>query len=202
MDDKETAVGTNHSRFIYYHDTMQENTKKDNIELEEAEISRMVRDGFSFVCEYQKTKRKWYGKKYSVKVSEEFTIKEPTLGTLDRISREVVKIAEAEQKISDSIGVAETAIFATKYTKLMCRALAIAVVDSGANVYCKGRYEVDEREVERITDVIYGTISPRDLKLAMNMMFACENMADFIACIVLMSINRTSRPDAIQEREG
>ena len=78
---------------------MEEKNDIKQLELEREELNRIVNNGVTFEVEDVEamvTKRSFFGlfkKRELVKVTKKFKIEEPTLGTLDRLSREWVELA-------------------------------------------------------------------------------------------------------------
>lgn len=178
------------------------NKDQDIMSMEKAEVDRLVKNGFSFSVEYDIERRNWYGRKVREHKVESFHIEEPTLGTLDRMCREFVKMAEVDQSKVKGSDMADVYKWAADYSRSACRAIAYGVIgrEYGAVVSSDGFKSVDglERRVDELADLFLATMKPNDLKTATMYVLASMNIGDFLASIVLMSGQRTSKPDTVE----
>lgn len=165
--------------------------------LEQKEASRLARDGYIFAVEYDELRKTIFGKKV-VHHADEYRIEEPTLGMLDRMSKEWVNI-----KIGGSEGVIDEAKLSVADNAMrMCRIIAIAVIGSnGKNMIRCGAGEIrrQEKEIERLSGIFAACVKPSQLKDIAYYILAASNLADFMTATTLMRAERTTRPSGVAE---
>lgn len=172
-------------------------------ELEKKEARRIIQNGFDFNCEYDITKKTWYGKKRTEHRIERFHIAEPTLGTLDRISEEFVSISDILD-FDQSCDINEAKNLVVKYARTACRAIAIAVVGNDWHRLIEKHgiiyASVINKRIDELTEVFLHCIKPSELKDIMMYIMATMNLGDFLASIMLMSAQRTTRPNMVEQK--
>ena len=173
-------------------------TDKEKNKIELSEIERLTKEGFSFKVEYDVTKHTIFGAKKR-HVSKEYNIEEPTLGTLDRMTKEWLKMDIQEG--GDSMNTAKVA--ASQHALRMCRVVAIAVVGSeyGKNVskYGWGARKSEEKRIDELAEIFAKCIRPSDLKKISYFILASANLVDFFAAITMMRAQRTTKPSVVAE---
>ena len=130
-------------------------------------------------------------------VTEEYAIKEVTLGVLDRCSEIWLKFKLSElEGLEDSKAVDAAYELAHRHTKELAKVLAILVV--GEEYYCDKEW--GNKEIARLTELFYQYIKPSqvsDLALFIN---TASGLVDFVNSMRLMQMSDTTAPsDRIDE---
>ncbi len=184
---------------------MQDNKK---IEQERSELNALINKGVSFeVKDIVFDKHiKAFGlirKKKAREIKRKFTIEEPTLATLDRLSAEWIEFADVEEtlKTSDATAVARTL---AKDQAIRCaRVIAIATLGEDRLIAKPNKGGVkwveDSKKVEELTELFSRTIKPSMLYQLCVLISAMCNFGDFLNSIRLMSVERTTMPIRIEE---
>ncbi|ERJ86136.1 hypothetical protein HMPREF1988_00195 [Porphyromonas gingivalis F0185] len=185
---------------------------KDNkrvLEQERAELNTMINRGVSFEVQDVEVQRKRYffgllKKKTLTPVTRKFTIEEPTLGTLDRLSAEWVEMAIDEEALRGENGMLQARIMTKKHAQRCAKVIALAVLGSDYLVPKLGvrgviRYEYNTARLEELTGLFARQIKPSELYQIYVLITAMCNLGDFLNSIRLMSADRTSAPDRIEE---
>lgn len=160
--------------------------------LEAQELALLLGEGRSFTISHRVRQRVqgWRGwllrqKEWATR-SETFTIAEPTLSTLDRLSREWLALTYDEASLSsggDEMW-GEAKRLAHQHPQRLARIVAIATLGG----------EYTEREAQRLTALFFETVKPSELITIAQWLTSVCNLGDFIASIRLMSASRTSKP--------
>lgn len=180
--------------------------RKTLTDIEKEEINLLLEKGVKFSVTYKVWKRKkgirgWLGQKKQEEVTENFTIEQPTLGTLDRLSEIWVNMEIDEEGLGK--GGQETLATAKREAhdnaKLMARVAALAVMGEDYRIIedrGDGRKEIKYKETEakRLTELFYETLTPSKLVELANVITSSCNLADFIGSMRLMSGARTTQP--------
>ena len=128
------------------------------------------------------------------KVSKErYTIKEPTLAVLDKISAEQIELAIDEELMSSQDGISAARKMVHAHALRMARIIAIAVL--GGDNIIKG----DDKELNDLADLFYKNIKPSRLIELLLMINTISNLGDFTNSIRLMSASRTTIPIRVEE---
>lgn len=186
---------------------MQE-TKKI-LEQERSELNALINRGVSFEVQDIEVQYKSYlwglfKKKILVPITRNFVIKEPTLGTLDRLSSEWIEMAIDEETIKGEDGMLQARKMTKKHALRCARVIALAVLgsdylipkaDNGGIV----RYEEDTKRLEELTRLFARQIKPSELHQLYVLINAMCNLGDFLNSIRLMSADRTTIPIRIEE---
>lgn len=184
---------------------------KKKLEQERNELNTLINKGVSFDVvdiEYY-TVKKFFGlvkKKIPKEIKRTFKIQEPTLATLDRLSAEWVEIAIDDNALQsvDSMKAARTL---THDNAIRCaRIIAIAALGEDRLIPRPGkgctRWVEDTKKVEELTSLFARTIKPSKLYQIYVLISAMCNLGDFMNSIRLMSMERTTMPDQIEENNG
>lgn len=184
---------------------MKADEYNEQIAREKRELSKMVQQGFSFSCEYDITTKRgpWgiFGKKTEHKL-EKYTIEEPTLGTLDRLSQEFIMLDTEAPELKGLDLIAKSKVLAAKYSYNVCRIIAIAVLGRKASrlsAYNGGvEQSIIEEKINALAGIFMHCVKPSDLVVIMDKILAISNLVDFISSIMLMSVSRTSKPNMVE----
>lgn len=183
----------------------------EGLEQERAELNALIGLGYEFSIERDipKAKKYLFGlvKKYTCsKERETFRIGEPTLGTLDRLSREWVELAMDEERMKSADGMSYAKEMVARHARRCAKIVALAVIGSEYEIptVVRGvvRYRRDTKRLEELTDLFFRTVKPSSLYKLVVMISAISNLGDFVNSIRLMSPQRTSTPNLIEEGEG
>lgn len=189
------------------HMTMEEE-KKTDLEKEKSELNALIRKGVSFeVKDIQvETEKRFFGlirRRRLVEVTRKFTIVEPTLSTLDRLSAEWIELAidEKAMKSEDAMVVART--MAHKHSIRCARIVAIAVLGVD-RLKCESKsgyphWVEDTEKLNTLTDLFARQIKPSRLHQLAVLVNSMSNLGDFMNSIRLMSTDRTTTPIRIEE---
>lgn len=183
----------------------RETAEKTLQEIERDELNLMIQNGVRFSVSRKIYKRPagplgFLLPRQAETVKETFTIQEPTLNTLDRLSEIWVgmDIPEAELTAGGQKTLAAAKRVAHKNTRKMARIIAIAVL--GEDYYyniqdASGRIrrKTDDRELDRLTDLFAHNIKPSDLLGLAQTLTSVSNLGDFIGSMRYMSGAKTTQ---------
>ena len=191
------------------------NEEKDNItrlEQEREQLNELVNKGIGFeVQDFDvETKPVFFGlfkKRVLVPVVRKFKIDEPTLGTLDRLSREWIEFAIDEERLKSDDGMKEARSMASRHSIRCAKVIAIAVLGEDYLVPEAGRngkvkFVEDVERLEELTKLFARSIKPSKLNQLYTLVNLMCNLGDFLNSIRLMSTDRTSMPIRIEENNG
>lgn len=186
--------------------------KKTDLEKEQAELNALIQKGVTFeVKDIQVvTDKRFFGlirKKREVEVTRQFTIVEPTLSTLDRLSAEWIKFTIDEKVMQSDNAMVQARTMAHSHAISCARVVAIAAlgVDRLKRSTEKGvtRWVEDVEKLEAVTDLFARNIKPSRLRQLATVVNAMSNLGDFLNSIRLMStIDRTTMPIRIEENNA
>lgn len=185
--------------------------KLKSLEAEQNEMRQLIQQGVTFpvILKYRKRKPGFWGyfrKREEVTEERVFTIAEPTLSTLDRLSAIWLELTIDETRLADSEYLAEAKQMAAKNAKLLARMVAIAVL--GEDFYQVTEHagtfqrKEDTKRVSDLADLFYHCVKPSDLFALAVAITNVSNLADFINSIRLMSATRTSDPTHLIEQQA
>lgn len=182
---------------------------------EKSELARMINEGFEFTVEGDLIEckplkhpllRALHVKHFhKVHRIQTFKISEPTLGTLDRLSKEWVELAIEDEGMKELDDISKARRFVAKDARRCARIVALAVMGSD---YLKAKshgrrmsFEADEVRCEELTDLFMRTVKPSQLYQMMVFISLACNLGDFLSSIRLMCANRTTMPNRIEDTE-
>ena len=170
------------------------------LENERNELNMLIQRGTVFEVEIVEFVRKkgflsLMRSKTKKVTKERFTIQEPTLAVLDRISSEQIELAIDENMLSSQDGIQAARKMVKAQTKRMARIIAIAVLGQD---YIISR---DEKKLNILTDIFYNNIKPSRLFGLVTMISTMSNLGDFMNSIRLMSAARTTIPTRIEGKQ-
>lgn len=182
------------------------------LEQERTELNALIGKGVSFDVQDVEVQYKPYlwglfKKKVLVPVKRKFVIKEPTLGTLDRLSSEWVEMAIDEDAIKGDDGMLQARKMTKNHALRCAKVIAIAVLGSDYLIpkACNGGvvgYKPDTARLEELTSLFARQIKPSELYQLCVLINAMCNLGDFLNSIRLMSADRTTMPIRIEESNG
>ena len=173
---------------------MDEQKKK---QAQKSVLEAILNKGIKFDITYTAKVRRsgflgFLGAKTEVEKHETFTIQEPTLGVLDRMSEIWLDFdIEDIEKMTNSEVMVEGYKMANKHAKDMARILAIAVL--GERYYSM---DDGDKEEERLTELFYRVTKPSQLPHIAMSIVATSHLADFITSMRLMRMSVTTTPTA------
>ncbi len=136
----------------------------------------------------------------------EYLIKQPVLGQLDKLSELFLKLDLNKEKLASENSMEifeEQKRMIGKNARLLARIIAIAAVDHIG--VPRGMWERLLKRVRinflvrKYTEQIYWNVRPSDLMKLTTIIFKASNLSDFSASIALLSVNRTTAPQAIED---
>lgn len=182
--------------------------EKKALTQERAELNALIGRGVTFDVddvELHITPRLFglFQKKSIVPVTRTFTISEPTLGTLDRLSAEWVEMAIDEEELKGEDAMMKARLLAKKHALRCAKVIALAVLGSDYLVPRAVRggvaYDYDTKRLEELTSLFARRIKPSELYQLYTLIGAMCNFGDFLNSIRLMSADRTTSPVEIEE---
>ncbi|MDR1652488.1 MAG: hypothetical protein LBS01_02330 [Prevotellaceae bacterium] len=176
---------------------MEEIKVKTTAEMEKEEARLLIGQGKDFKVTYTLLEKQkgivgFFKKPVTKNVTEIFNIKEPTLGTLDRVSLVLIDdmpIDEAKFKGNEFETIANARKIVVANAKKLAKVIAIVAIGDKFNF--SGNYE---KEIKRVSELFYYAIKPSDLLKLATFITSTENLKDFINSIRLMSGARTTQP--------
>lgn len=120
-----------------------------------------------------------------------YKVKEPTLGVLDLMSREWLKLPDIEFKDDmsniEALSIAKRAIVA--HSKDIARSIAIGIIGEGCFVPILGRFRVWRKARK-----VWRTMTHDECRVATERLSGTAGLMDFIVSMKLMSANATTTP--------
>lgn len=190
----------------------EEENVKSKLEQEREELDQLIGKGVTFEVEdvRYRTEKRFFGlvkKRIPETYKRKFRIEEPTLGTLDRMSREWVEFEIDEERLKSTEGMKAARTMAARHAKRCAKVVALAVLGSGYLIPKPGkngnvRYAEDTKSLKELTDLFTRTVKPSLLHRLVVLIGAMCNLGDFCNSIRLMSTDRTTTPIRIEDNEG
>ena len=187
---------------------MSMSDEKKALTQERAELNALIGRGVTFDVddvELRITPRLFglIRKKSIVPVTRTFTIAEPTLGTLDRLSAEWIEMAIDEEELKGEDAMMKARLLAKKHALRCAKVIALAVLGSDYLVPRAVRggvaYDHDTKRLEELTALFARRIKPSELFQLYTLIGAMCNFGDFLNSIRLMSADRTTSPIKIED---
>lgn len=193
--------------FLFFINMSSEKDEKTLLEQERRELNTIIGKGVSFEVkdvEFETKTRFWglFKKNIPHEVTRKFTIQEPTLSTLDRLSAEWVEFAIDEQELQKPESMKAARTLAHFHARRAAKVVAIAALGEERLIPkpCKAGtiWVEDEKRLEELTDLFARKIKPSRLHQLYNIVNTMSNLGDFVNSIRLMSIERTTVPNRIE----
>lgn len=188
-----------------------EEKKKSDLDKEKSELNALIKKGVSFeVKDIQvETTRRFFGlirKRRLVEVTRQFTIEEPTLSTLDRLSAEWIELAIDEKAMQSADAMVKARTMAHNHAIRCARIVAIAVLGVD-RLKCTNKngyphWVEDTKKLDELTALFARSIKPSKLHQFAILVNSMANLGDFMNSIRLMSTDRTTMPIRIEGNEG
>lgn len=183
------------------------NKAQEKLEQERQELNTLIGKGISFEVkdvEFE-VKKHWgvFKKRVPKEVTRKFTINEPTLATLDRLSSEWIEFAIDEEVMKSADGMKSARLYAKKHCERCAKVVAIAVLGEDRLIPMPGkggtRWIEDEAKLNELTRLFLRTVKPSRLYQLYVLINAMCNLGDFLNSIRLMSTDRTTMPNPIEQ---
>jgi len=187
-------------------------TDEQKLELERKELDLLIQRGVSFECKDVEfvTETHLFGlikRKVKKDIVRKFEINEPTLGTLDRLSREWIELAIDEEKAKSSEAMRHARTMAHRHSIRCCRIIALAVLDTDLLIPKPGKggnvvWVEDTKRLNELTNLFARNIKPSTQNQICVLINTMSNLGDFMNSIRLMLADRTTMPIRIEEKAG
>lgn len=179
--------------------------KLKSLEQEQNELRHMINQGLTFDVEVTYSRRRpdffgFFRKREKVTEKRIYTIYEPTLATLDRLSALWLEMEIDETRLNDANYLATARTMANKEAKRLAEVVAVAVL--GEDLYDTTEkagafiYKPNEDRLQRLASTFFHCVKPSQLFTLAVLITNVSNLGDFISSIRLMSATRTSDPMA------
>ena len=174
---------------------------------EKQELNRLIGKGMVIEVNRNILERKgfWGLFKKPTKKTETltFTINEPTLSTLDRLSSEQIELYIDEKVMRSEDGVCEAKKLSKEHARRMAKIVAIAVLGQDYVIATKKRgvvkYLYNDSLLNELTEIFFHSVKPSLLLEYIMLISTISNLGDFTNSIRLMSAARTTMPILIEE---
>lgn len=184
---------------------MTQEEKIEALTREQTELRKMIGEGVNFDVDITYYRRKpgiwgYFKKRDKVKEKKVYTIQEPTLATLDRLSLIWLKMEIDETKLGDDDYLRTARALANKEAKQLAEVVATAVL--GEDYYIATfdgttyRRKEDRKALRDLTRLFFHTLKPSELLTLAIIITNVSNLGDFVNSMRLMSAARTSAPEA------
>lgn len=184
---------------------MTQEEKIEALTREQTELRKMIGEGVNFDVDITYYRRKpgiwgYFKKRDKVKEKKVYTIQEPTLATLDRLSLIWLKMEIDETKLGDDDYLRTARALANKEAKQLAEVVATAVL--GEDYYMATfdgttyRRKEDRKALRDLTRLFFHTLKPSELLTLAIIITNVSNLGDFVNSMRLMSAARTSAPEA------
>lgn len=189
-----------------------EETNKTALEKEKTELNALIRKGVSFEVKDTEvvTEKRFFGlirKRRLVEVTRKFTIEEPTLSTLDRLSAEWIELTIDEAALKSDDAMVKARTMAHEHSIRCARIVAIAVLGVD-RLKCSIKagfphWVEDTEKLNKLTELFARQIKPSRLHQFAVLVNSMSNMGDFMNSIRLWSTtDRTTTPIRIEGNKG
>lgn len=177
--------------------------KLASLEQEQNELRHMINQGMTFDVEvtYKRRRPGFFGlfrKREKITEKRVYTIKEPTLATLDRLSALWLQMEIDETRLGDDSYLATARKMANKEARRLAEVVAVAVLGEDYYDITEHRgafsYKPNEDRLQRLAATFFHAVKPSDLFTLAVLITNVSNLGDFISSIRLMSATRTSDP--------
>lgn len=187
---------------------MADNTdNNDKLQQEKNELNALIRNGITFEVKDTEVsvERRWFGlrrKKVARDVTHRFTICEPTLAVLDRLSAEWIEFQIDDEKLQSTDGMARARNMVSTQAERCARVVAIAVLGEECwKPKPHGTVTIwkeDTERIEELTRLFMRRVKPSKLHQLFVLINTTCNLPDFLNSIRLMQTERTTTPNRIE----
>ena len=191
---------------------MTQDEKLEALTREQTELRKMIGEGVTFDVEITHYTRKpgflgFFRRRDKITETKVYTIKEPTLATLDRLSLLWLQMEIDETKLGDDDYLRTARALASKEAAKLAEVVAVAVL--GEDYYIATydgttyRRKEDKKALRDLTRLFFHTLKPSELLTLAIIVTNVSNLGDFVNSMRLMSAARTSDPEATRiEQQG
>ena len=191
---------------------MTQDEKLEALTREQTELRKMIGEGVTFDVEITHRRRKpgfwgYFRRREKVTETKVYTIQEPTLATLDRLSLLWLQMEIDETKLGDDDYLRTARALASKEAAKLAEVVAVAVL--GEDYYIATydgttyRRKEDKKALRDLTRLFFHTLKPSELLTLAIIVTNVSNLGDFVNSMRLMSAARTSDPEATRiEQQG
>lgn len=185
-------------------------TDQQKLQAEKNELNLLLDNGVNIEVERTILKKKqgiagFFGKRYKLTEKLTYTIKEPTLSTLDRLAAEQIDLVMDEASMSTGSAIQEAKKMSKEYCMKLAKIIAIAVIgqDYVISYQDKNRtsYEFDNKKLAELTQIFYENVKPSRLLQYVILINTMSNFGDFMNSIRLMSASRTTMPILVEQKD-
>lgn len=163
----------------------------------------MIGEGVTFDVKITHYRRKpgffgFFRHREKITETKVYTIKEPTLATLDRLSLLWLQMEIDETKLGDDDYLRTARALANKEAAKLAKVVAVAVL--GEDYYIATfdgvtyRRKEDKKALRDLTRLFFHTLKPSELLTLAIIVTNVSNLGDFVNSMRLMSATRTSDP--------
>lgn len=184
---------------------MTEEEKLEKLNREQNELRLLIGQGVTFDVEIKHSRRKpgfrgFFQKREVITETKVYTIQEPTLATLDRLSALWLQIEIDETKLGDDDYLRTARTLANKEARRLAEIVAIAVMgEDYYDVTFNGttcRRSERKAELRDLTSLFFHTVKPSQLLTLAILITNVSNLGDFVNTMRLMCATRTSEQEA------
>lgn len=184
---------------------MTQEEKLEKLNREQAELRQLIGQGVTFDVKIKHSRRKpgfwgFFRKREIVEETKVYTIQEPTLATLDRLSALWLQMEIDETKLNDEDYLRTAKALANKEAKKLAEVIAVAVMgeDYYTVTFDGTRTQRKERksDLRALTSLFFHTITPSQLLTLAILISNVSNLGDFVNSMRLMCATRTSEAEA------
>lgn len=181
-----------------------EDSRLKQLEQEQNELRHMINQGLTFDVDITYSRRRpgffgFFRKREKITEKRTFTIKEPTLATLDRLSALWLELEIDEAKLNGGHYLETARQLTAKQTQRLAEVVAVAVL--GEDYYDttpRGsgfQYKPNDARLRRLAATFFHAVKPSELFQLAVLITNVSNLGDFISSMRLMSAARTSDPE-------
>lgn len=182
---------------------MTQDEKLEALTREQTELRKMIGEGVTFDVEITHYTRKpgfwgFFRRRDKVTETKVYTIKEPTLATLDRLSLLWLQMEIDETKLGDDDYLRTARALANKEAKQLAEVVATAVL--GEDYYIATfdgttyRRKEDRKALRDLTRLFFHTLKPSELLTLAIIITNVSNLGDFVNSIRKPPPQRANQP--------
>ena len=182
---------------------MTDEEKQSKLLQEQQELRRMIGEGVTFDIDvtYHRRKPGFFGrfrKPERITEKQTYTIQEPTLSTLDRLSALWIQMEIDEARLKDDDYLATAKQLAKKEAAKLAEVVAVAVLgeDYFITTFDGTHYhrKEDKARLRELSGHFFHFCKPSELLTLAILITNVSNLGDFVNSMRLMCATRTSEP--------